>query len=85
VALETLGGVTLASGIKADHPVGLSQCFQVILKESGVAAKAGNQHDGAAFLRAVILKVEDRVVTGTEVVISCACHRGNSFLNVEQR
>ena len=80
MALEALGGKSLTSGVKADHPVGLSQRFQIVFKESGVAAEAGNQYNGAAFFGAVIFKVKDRIVASTEVVISCSCHMGSSFL-----
>lgn len=79
MALQALGGIALASGVKADQAMGLGQSFQIVFEEPGVAAEAGNQYDGAAFFGAVVFEVKDCVVTCAEVVISCSCHMGAPF------
>ena len=71
--LQALGGSSLASGVKGDHPVLFCKLRNVVVIVVGRAAVSGNQHDRIALFGGMILKVQNRVITGTEKII-LACH-----------
>ena len=68
-------GVEISSvspGVKHDHPVRLGKSGNVFVKELRRAYKPGYQNDW--FARAVVLEIDNRIITGSKIVFSFFSH-----------